>query len=141
MKPSDFKKIIKEAVKEAIQEELKDILLEAVRQPKTIIRESTTPSYTTSPAYPIETGAPSYTTSPAYSIETGGISTSGITGTSNALSSRQAIMGMLDEMKTGNAKFTTNNLQYAPPPVSTIGEGSKLPDGEVGLDQIIGLMK
>jgi len=26
MKPSDFKKIIKEAVKEAIQEELKDIL-------------------------------------------------------------------------------------------------------------------
>jgi hypothetical protein len=123
MKQSDFKKIIKEAVKEAIQEELKDILLEAVRQPKTIIRESTTPSYTTSPAYPIETG---------------GIST---TGTSNALSSRQAIMGMLDEMKTGNAKFTTNNLQYAPPPVSTIGEGSKLPDGEVGLDQIMGLMK
>jgi len=33
MKPSDFKKIIKEAVKEAIQEELKDILLEAVRAP------------------------------------------------------------------------------------------------------------
>ena len=126
MKPSDFKKIIKEAVKEAIQEELKDILLEAVRQPKTIIRESITPSYTTSPAYPIETG---------------GISTSGITGTSNVLSSRQAIMGMLDEMKTGNAKFTTNNLQYAPPPVSTVSEGSKLPDGEVGLDQIIGLMK
>jgi hypothetical protein len=40
MKPSDFKKIIKEAVKEAIQEELKDILLEAVRAPKTIVTES-----------------------------------------------------------------------------------------------------
>jgi hypothetical protein len=34
MKPTDFKKIIKDAVKEAIQEELKDIILEAVRTPK-----------------------------------------------------------------------------------------------------------
>lgn len=126
MKQSDFKKIIKEAVKEAIQEELKDILLEAVRQPKTIVKESIIPPYTTT--------EPLYTTS-------GGTSTSGITGVSHALSSRQAIMGMLDDMKTGNAKFTTNNLQYTPPPVSTVSEGSKLPDGEVGLDQIMGLMK
>jgi hypothetical protein len=125
MKPLEFKKIIKEAVREAIQEELKDILLEAVRQPKTIVKESTIPSYTTS----------------ELPYRTGGISTSGITGTSNALSSRQAIMGMLDDMKTSNAKFTTNNLQYTPPPVSTVSEGSKLPDGEVGLDQIMGLMK
>jgi hypothetical protein len=35
-----FKKLIKEAVREAIQEELKDILLEAVRAPKTIVKES-----------------------------------------------------------------------------------------------------
>jgi hypothetical protein len=128
MKQSDFKKIIKEAVKEAIQEELKDILLEAVRQPKTIITEGT-----------------------YYPQSTAGVSTSGITGgitsipgvsTSGlGLSSRQAIMGMLDDMKTGTAKFTTNNLQYNPPPANTIGEGSKLPDGEVGLDQIMGLMK
>ena len=34
MKPTTFKKLIKEAVREAIQEELKDILLEAVRSPK-----------------------------------------------------------------------------------------------------------
>ncbi len=40
MKPTEFKKIIKEAVREAIQEELKDILLEAVRTPKQIVRES-----------------------------------------------------------------------------------------------------
>ena len=45
MKPSDFKKIIKEAVKEAIQEELKDILLEAVRAPKTIVTESIRDTY------------------------------------------------------------------------------------------------
>ena len=35
MKSTHFKKVIKEAVKEAIQEELKDILLEAVKTPKT----------------------------------------------------------------------------------------------------------
>jgi hypothetical protein len=40
MKSTDFKKIIKEAVREAIQEELKDILLEAVKAPKQIVRES-----------------------------------------------------------------------------------------------------
>jgi hypothetical protein len=43
MKSTDFKKIIKQAVKEAIQEELKDILLEAVRSPKQIVKESYAP--------------------------------------------------------------------------------------------------
>jgi hypothetical protein len=50
MKANDFKKIIKEAVREAIQEELKDILLEAVRSPKQIIKESYTPP-TSTPSY------------------------------------------------------------------------------------------
>ena len=40
MKIDGLKKLIKEAVREAIQEELKDILLEAVRTPKTILKES-----------------------------------------------------------------------------------------------------
>jgi hypothetical protein len=43
MKSTDFKKIIKEAVREAIQEELKDILLEAVKAPKQLVRESYSP--------------------------------------------------------------------------------------------------
>jgi hypothetical protein len=43
MKSTDFKKLIKEAVREAIQEELKDILLEAVKSSKQIVRESYTP--------------------------------------------------------------------------------------------------
>ena len=52
MKSTDFKKIIKEAVREAIQEELKDILLEAVRSPKQIVRESySPPSLPSQPAY------------------------------------------------------------------------------------------
>jgi hypothetical protein len=50
MKANDFKKIIKEAVREAIQEELKDILLEAVKSPKQIIKESYTPP-TSTPSY------------------------------------------------------------------------------------------
>jgi hypothetical protein len=52
MKTDGLKKIIKEAVREAIQEELKGILLEAVRTPKQVVRESYTPSTQTSqPAY------------------------------------------------------------------------------------------
>jgi hypothetical protein len=43
MKSTDFKKLIKEAVREVIQEELKDILLEAVKAPKQVVRESYTP--------------------------------------------------------------------------------------------------
>jgi hypothetical protein len=52
MKTTDFKKLIKEAVREVIQEELKDILLEALKSPKQIVRESYSPPSTpTQPAY------------------------------------------------------------------------------------------
>jgi hypothetical protein len=51
MKSTDFKKIIKEAVREAIQEELKDILLEAVKAPKQIVRESIQPIETPKPTF------------------------------------------------------------------------------------------
>jgi hypothetical protein len=52
MKTTDFKKLIKEAVREVIQEELKDILLEALKSPKQIVRESYTPPSTpTQPTY------------------------------------------------------------------------------------------
>ena len=46
MKISQLKKIIKESVKEAIQEEMKDILIEAVRAPKQVVREIETPTPT-----------------------------------------------------------------------------------------------
>ena len=52
MKATDFKKLIKEAVREVIQEELKDILLEALKSPKQIVRESYSPPSTPAqPAY------------------------------------------------------------------------------------------
>ena len=43
MKIEGLKKLIKEAVREVIQEELKDILLEAVKSPRTTIQETYTP--------------------------------------------------------------------------------------------------
>ena len=42
MKLSQLKTIVKEAVKEAIQEEMKDILIEAVRAPKSVVYENST---------------------------------------------------------------------------------------------------
>ena len=123
MKPSDFKKIIKEAVKEAIQEELKDILLEAVRLPKTPIQESYQ-------MHPVTVNAS--TTQPEKSYA----------------EKRAVYADMLNEMKTMSFNSSdarsmgtdANTLQVAPG-MSTMGEGSKLPDGNVGLDMIMGLMK
>jgi hypothetical protein len=58
MKSTDFKKIIKEAVREVIQEELKDILLEALKSPKQVVRESFIPSDRTGQTTPNPTFTP-----------------------------------------------------------------------------------
>jgi phage baseplate assembly protein W len=83
MKASEFKKLIKEAVKEVIQEELRDILLEAVKSPKQIVRESYTPSPTHIP-----------TPSPSYIEPT--------------MSAREKYMGILGETAMS---FNTNDLE------------------------------
>ena len=44
MKPNEFKKMLKEAVREVFQEEMKDLLLEAVRSPKTVVTENIQPT-------------------------------------------------------------------------------------------------
>jgi hypothetical protein len=112
MKPSDFKKIIKEAVKEAIQEELKDILLEAVRAPKTIVTESIKDTY----AQP-HLSKPKQLT-PA---------------------ERQAMFGgILEEMQHGGAATSQYANEFRPQSVDTIN--GTLPEGSVGLDQIMALM-
>ena len=46
MKTSELKQLIKEAVRDAIRDEMKDILLEALKTPKTTIRENHTPTST-----------------------------------------------------------------------------------------------
>lgn len=116
MKQSEFKKIIKEAVREAIQEELKDILLEAIRSSKNIVKENN--SFDTN-----------FIPTPIPNSHT-------ISKTPN----KAVIDSILGDMKSGKAKFTSEDLGYRPPPVNTMVEGSRLPEGEVGLDQIMGLI-
>lgn len=118
-----FKKLIKEAVREAIQEELKDILLEAVRAPKTIVKESyASPTTNLTPA----PAAPSINAREKY---------------------RELLGGMMDS-RNGNLNMTSENAlrfgstqAYRPPAsANTTGEGSSLPPGEVSLDQLMSLM-
>ena len=113
MKTDALKNLIKEAVREAIQEELKDILLEAVRAPKTIVHESVKDTY----AQPhIE--KPKQLT---------------------AAERRDMFAGMLGEMQMGKPATTAyaGNLQTNGP-VDTIN--GALPEGQVGLDTIMALM-
>ena len=120
-----FKKLIKEAVKEAIQEEMKDILLEAVRAPKTVIQESY--------AAPVQTLAGNSTPAP---------------NSTNAREKYRDLLTGMMESKNGNLSMGSNDAigfgvqpGYRPPAsVNTTGEGSSLPPGEVNLDQIMGLI-
>jgi hypothetical protein len=128
MKPSELKSFIKEAVREAIQEELKDILLEAVRAPKAPIQE-------TYKMHPVTVDSSTTQTTPKSPAE-----------------KRAMMESIMGDMRRGqdtlsfnstNARGASMNqttLQVAPG-MNTSGEGSKLPDGNVGLDMIMGLMK
>jgi len=115
MKTQDFKKIIKEAVREAIQEELKDILLEAVRSPKTAVVTENIQSIPQSPPPQVD---------------------------------RRALMqSIVGDFRPGQETLSFNsndimaNTLQIRPGMDTIGEGSSLPSGNVGLDQIMALMK
>jgi hypothetical protein len=114
MKTDMLKKLIKEAVREAIQEEIKDILLEAVKSPKTVVTENTDPL--------------------AFNRKT----TSANVNHDLKRNLRAMIGGEFDTMITANSSHTQPS--YTPPPINTVGEGSSLPGGEVSLDQIMGLM-
>ena len=110
MKSSTFKKLIKEAVKEAIQEELKEILVEAIKSPQQTIVE--------------HTSLPKVNDGPAMSSR-------------DRRAEYQNIMGSIRE------SFTT---QHAEKPLQlrgsmdTTSAGSSLPEGNVSMDQIMGLM-
>jgi len=119
MKLNELRKVIREEVKAAIQEELKDILLEAVRSPKTVV-----------------TGNNPVQSQPQPLPE------------ADKAKLRENMMGVLDGMKPGQDTLSFNsthaqgfggNLQVQPN-MNTSGEGAKLPEGNVGLDQIMGLM-
>jgi hypothetical protein len=111
MKPTEFKKLIKEAVKEAIQEELKEILLEAVRAPKQVMTESK------------DTYAQPYIEKPKQL---------------SAQERRDMFAGMLGEMQNGGAANTAYAGNFNPGNADTVN--GALPEGQVSLDQIMGLM-
>jgi hypothetical protein len=117
MKTDFLKKLIKEAVREAIQEEIKDILLEAVRSPKTVVQESHTP------------------TNNSYMTPTQ--QKTGITPDIKR-NLRAMIGGEFDTTITATSAMAQPT--YTPPPVNTVGDGSSLPPGEVNLNQILNLM-
>ena len=105
MKLTELRKVIREEVKAAIQEELKDILLEAVRSPKSAITETK--------------AAPNPEAQKAF---------------------RQQ---MLSQMQASNGNLNITSMDAStlqPTSVNTAAEGSSLPAGNVGLDQIMGLM-
>jgi hypothetical protein len=111
MKATDFKKIIKQAVKEAIQEELKEILLEAVRSPKQVVKES-------------------------YASTTNPIQPSQPTFNQPSVDLRSKYMDVLGETALS---FTSKDVQPFRPQVSDPVNGN-LGTGEVGMDQIMGLL-
>jgi hypothetical protein len=117
MKTDVLKKLIKEAVREAIQDELKDILLEAVKSPKTVVQETYAP---VPPTYPQPTQPPTINHDFRRNL-------------------RSMVAGEFDTTITANSSHAPST--YTPPPVSTVGEGTSLPAGEVSLNQIMGLMK
>ena len=114
MKLTELKKVLKETVREVIQEELKDILLEAVKTPKVITQSPIMESFT--PLVPSPTP-----TTPIMSSQ----------------DKRDAYKNILGETAAG---FNTNNAQsFKPNPGMDVTNGA-LPEGNVGMDQIMGLL-
>lgn len=128
MKLSQLKTIVKEAVKEAIQEEMKDILMEAVRTPKHTVIETKTAPPSTGIGTPNPMNPVMQTSMPE----------------DNRMAMRENIQNVLGSMMpgaNGTLSANTNNtpLQMSGP-VDTTSPNGALPQGNVSMDQIMGLM-
>jgi hypothetical protein len=111
MKQDKFKALLKESLREVIQEELREILLEAVKAPKQVIEQSIAPT-------------------PVMESQTPGMS---------AEEKRNAYANILGETAGG---FSNNApIQQFSAPSGFDSTNGTLPSGEVGMDQIMGLMK
>ena len=120
MKLSQLKSIVKDAVKEAIQEEMKDILIEAVRAPKSVVYENNT----TTPA-PIN----SVTQQPMPDDK--------------RMAMKENIQNVLGSMMpgaNGTLSATTANVPLQMGSGDTTSTNGSLPQGNVSMDQIMGLM-
>jgi len=118
MKLSELKVVVKEAVREAIQEEMKDILLEAVRAPKSIIQSAVATPVTQIQNTPMPED--------------------------NRMAMRENIQNVLGGMMPGNngtISATSANVPMQVTNTDTTSPNGSLPAGEVGMDQIMNLMK
>lgn len=113
MKSTELKKMIKEAVKEAIQEEIKEILLEAVRAPKG-----------SSVAVMQESVQP---TTPTLN--------------SNPQMDASQRKNMYEQaLNNTSISLNSSNATSFNPPAGFDSANGSLPSGDVGMDQIMGLM-
>jgi hypothetical protein len=117
MKLDILRKIIREEVKGAIQEELKDLLLEAIRSPKQVVE---TQNYNASPLSPA------------------------ITTTSTATVSKEQLRENYRNI-LGETAASFNTSQVGKPlqlngSMDTASPNGRLPEGEVPMDMIMGLM-
>ena len=114
MKATEFKVLIKEAVREVIQEELKEILLEAVRTPKAAVVTETVAA--PQPTEPQKT----------------------------ANQKRAMMESIMGDMRRGQDTLSFNSTQAQGMGGNFNAQGTMpggdLPSGNVGLDQIMGLM-
>jgi len=125
MKLSQLKSIVKDAVKEAIQEEMKDILMEAVRSPKQTVYENRMGTPTTDIAAPGPMNPVMQTSLPETDRET----------------LRENMMNVLNGMRPGaNSTLNVNTGNVPLQVTSTDTMNGSLPQGEVNMDQIMGLM-
>ena len=115
MKTDILKKLIKEAVREAIQEELKDVLLEALKTNKQPIKES----YQVSDDRTLNFTSNQVPRTP--------------------INTKQAYMDILGDMAKGPDTGLTGEFKINGP-INTMAEGSALPQGQLGLDQIMNLI-
>jgi hypothetical protein len=113
MKTSELKKLIEESVRKVIQEELKEILIEAVKSPKQVIRESYSPN-----PFPVSNPQP-----PTFIQPT--------------MDARQKYRDILGETAMS---FTSNDVSIPFTPSSIDPINGNLGQGELGLDQIMGLI-
>ena len=111
MKLSELKSVVKEAVREAIQEEMKDILLEAVRAPRQMV--SPTPTIPNTPM-----------------------------SSDNRMAMRENIQNVLGGMMPGaNGTLSATSANVPLQVTNTDTANGSLPVGEVGMDQIMNLMR
>ena len=119
MKLSQLKNIVKEAVKEAIQEEMKDILMEAVRSPKQTVYENKLGTTTTNTVTPTQMSKDS------------------------RMAMRENIQNVLSGMMPGTDGTLSATSADVPLQVGsgdTTSPNGSLPQGNVSMDQIMGLM-